>query len=247
MPIVDSLAMFPGPRGFGRCPSIGSTFLSLVSFPADLRATLLAMAPDEPAAEFRSELRAWLASELTPDGDRGGQAWPRRRLARRVAGLEPAAGRRRLGRAGVADRARWPRRRPRRAARLPRGDEHVGGTRADQRDRRVQHRPGDHALRHRRAEGPLPPADAAGRRDLVAGHVRARRRLRPGLAAVQRGGRRRRLRDQRPEDVEQPRPPRRVVPAVRPHRPGVAQAQGHQLPAGRPADAGHRGPSAHAP
>ena len=56
---------------------------------------------------------------------------------------------------------------------------------------------------------------------------------RPGLAARRGRARRGRLRGQRPEDVELPRAPRRLVPALRPHRPRRRQAQGDHLPARR--------------
>ena len=93
------------------------------------------------------------------------------------------------------------------------------------------------------AAGAVPAPDAAGRRDLVPGDVRARRRERPGLAPHQCGGRRRRLRGQRPEDLEQPRPDGRLVPTVRADRSRRPQAQGDQLPPGRSADTRDRHPA----
>ena len=143
---------------------------------------------------FGAELRAWLADHLTPEVVEAGghqieggslevlRAW--NRTLADGGWAAPSWPVEHGGRgAGVA-----------RAAGLPGGDEPGAGSGPGQRDRRVQHRAGDHAVRHRRAEGALPPADAAGRRDLVAGHVGARRRLRPGLAAHRRGRGRRRLR-----------------------------------------------------
>ena len=62
-----------------------------------------------------------------------------------AASLERPARRWWLGGAVVAGRARGPGGRRRAAGRLPRGDEPGPGARPGQRDRRVQHRPGDHA------------------------------------------------------------------------------------------------------
>ena len=78
------------------------------------------------------------------------------------AGVEPAAGRRRMGGTGLAGRARRPGRGHRRAARLPGGDERGVGPGTGQRDRRLQHRPGHHGLRHRRAEGAIPASRCCG-------------------------------------------------------------------------------------
>ena len=78
------------------------------------------------------------------------------------------------------------------------------------------------------AEAPVGGAGAAGRDDRVAGHERAQRRLRPGVAAHPRRARRRPLRGQRPEGVDLRRARRRLPADVRAHRPGRAQAQGHQ-------------------
>ena len=179
-----------------------------------------------------------------PRGGGGGRPPGRGRVPRGPAGLEPDAGRRRVGGPVVAGRARRARGRRPRAAGLPRGDQPRAGARPGQRDRRLQHRPGHHALRHPRAAGALPPADAARRRDLVPGHVRARRRLGPGLAAHRRGRGRRRLRDQRAEDVELARALCRLVPALRAHRPDGQEARRHHVLPGRPAHARHRGAAA---
>ena len=54
--------------------------------------------------------------------------------------------------------------------------------------------------------------------------------------------RRRPVGDQRPEDLDVGRPPRRPHLHARPHRPRRAEAQGHLVPARRHAPAGHRGP-----
>ena len=182
---------------------------------------------------------------LTPEVVEAGGHQIEGELPRGPAGLEPDAGRRRVGGAVVAGRARRARRRRPRAAGLPRRDEPRPGPGPGQRDRRLQHRAGDHAVRHPRAAGALPPADAAGRRDLVAGHVRARRRLRPGLAAHRRRRGRRRLRDQRAEDLELARALGRLVPALRADGPDGEEARRDHVLPGRPAHAGHRGAAAH--
>ena len=59
------------------------------------------------------------------------------------------------------------------------------------------------------------------------GLLRAGRRLRPRRAADPRRARRRRLRDQRPEDLDQRRATAPTGAGCGPHRPGRAQAQGH--------------------
>ena len=195
---------------------------------------------------FRAELRSWLSEHLTPEVVAAGRAPAGRGLPRGAARLEPDAGRRRVGGAGLAGRARRARRRRRRAARLPRGDQPGPGAGSGERDRRLQHRPGHHALRHPRAAGPLPRADAARRRDLVAGHVRARRRLGPRLAAHGRGRGRRRLRRQRAEDVELARASRRLVPAVRADGPdGARSTPGITCLLVDLRTPGHRGAAAH--
>ena len=56
---------------------------------------------------------------------------------------------------------------------------------------------------------------------------------------------RRRLRRQRPEDLDLRRPPRRLDDPAGPHRPRRAQAQGHQLLPARYEDARHHRPAAH--
>jgi hypothetical protein len=103
--------------------------------------------------------------------------------------------------------------------------------------------PRDHGVRDRRAAGAVPASDAAGQHDLVAGDVGARLGVGPRLVAHPGRARRGRVRRQRPEDLEQPRPPCGLVPALRPDRPRRAQAR-HQLPAGRPPQPRHRGSAA---
>ena len=88
-----------------------------------------------------------------------------------------------------------------------------------------QHRrPDDHALRHPGAARALPAPDRRRRAALLHRLLRARGRHRPRRAAHPRGPRRRRLRHQRPEDVDQPDPVRRLRLAGLPHRPGRASA-----------------------
>ena len=92
----------------------------------------------------------------------------------------------------------------------------------------------DHGVRHARAAGSL-PAEDRGRRDPLLDRVlRARRRHRPGIAAHVRRPGRRRIRDQRPEDVDEADLVRRLHLAGGPHRSRRAQAQGHVHLAGRP-------------
>ena len=72
-------------------------------------------------------------------------------------------------------------------------------------------------------------ADPVRRGDLVPGLLRARVRLRPGVAEDARGARRRRLGRHRPEGVDDVRARGEVVHARRAHRPRRAQAQGPDL------------------
>ena len=74
----------------------------------------------------------------------------------------------------------------------------------------------------------LPPI-ARGEHYWCQGFSRAGRRLRPRVAADARRARRRRLRDQRPEDLDLGRAVRRLDAPARAHRPRRAEAQGHHL------------------
>ena len=89
----------------------------------------------------------------------------------------------------------------------------------------------------------LPPI-VRGEVDLVPGLQRARRRLRPGVAADARDEGRRRLRRQRPEDLDLRRARRQLHDPARAHGPRRAEAQGHQLLHRRHEVAGHRSPAA---
>ena len=87
-----------------------------------------------------------------------------------------------------------------------------------------------HHPRQRRTEGPLPAGHHQRRGRLVPGLLGARRGLRPRLPADPRRPRRRRLRDQRLQDLDLRRPPRQPDVHPGPHRPGCTEAQRHQLP-----------------
>ena len=78
----------------------------------------------------------------------------------------------------------------------------------------------------RRAEGVLPAEDRVRRAALLDRLQRARRRHRPRVAAHPRRARRRRVGRQRPEDVDEPDPVRRLRLARLPHRSRRAAAQG---------------------
>ena len=87
----------------------------------------------------------------------------------------------------------------------------------------------------------VPPADPSRRGAVVPGLLRAGQRLRPGVAVDAGRDRRRRAGGQRPEGVDELRPPRRLPGTARAHRSFRAQAQGHHLGDLRHALAGHRG------
>ena len=84
---------------------------------------------------------------------------------------------------------------------LPRGDAAGPGARAAA-VRRQHARPGAHRLRQRGAEEAVPAAHRQSRRLVVPGLLRARRRLRSRLAEDAGQARRRPLRRQRPEDLD---------------------------------------------
>ena len=99
---------------------------------------------------------------------------------------------------------------------------------------RQHDRPGDRGLRLPGAEGALPAADGEPRHLVVPGLLRARRRLRPRLAAHHRGARRRRLGRQRPEDLDHARPVRRLDLLPGPHRPDRREEAARHLAAALP-------------
>ena len=201
-----------------------------------------------PEAEaFRKEFRAWLDGHLTDefrgerprllDGDGSG-------AARHPAGVEPRARRGPVRGDRLARGVRGAGRRDHGAGRLRRGDAPVEGAGHAEPARALEHRARDHPARHRGAEAGAAPPDAAGRRHLVPGILRAGRRQRPRVAEVLGGARRRPLRRQRPEDVEHARPPRELVRAAGADRSRGAQAPRHLVPARRHDAARRRGASA---
>ena len=90
-------------------------------------------------------------------------------------------------------------------------------------------------------KAPAPAAHQRGQRLLVSRLLGARGRLRSGLAAHARDPRRRRLRDQRLEDLDQLRELRRALLPDRAHRSHLEAPPGHLRAAGADADAGDRG------
>ena len=85
--------------------------------------------------------------------------------------------------------------------------------------------------RHRGAEEVLPAQDPRRLDALVPGLLRARLRLRPGLAEDHRGAGRRRVGHQRPEGLDHPGAVRRLLLRAGPHRSRRQEAGGHLLPA----------------
>ena len=98
--------------------------------------------------------------------------------------------------------------------------------------------------RQRGDQGPLPARADQRARALVPGVQRARRRLRPRVAAHDRDARRRRVRDRRPQDLDQLLRRRRLVHPPRPHRSRRAEAQGPVRVRGADAPARHRAAAA---
>ena len=97
--------------------------------------------------------------------------------------------------------------------------------------------PDAHRARHRGAAATLPAEDPHRRRDLVPGLLRAGLRLRPGVAAHPRRARRRRLRRERPEDLDLGRAVRRLDVLPRAHRSRGAEAPRHLVHPDRHEDA----------
>ena len=89
----------------------------------------------------------------------------------------------------------------------------------------------------------LPPI-LKGEHVLVPGLLRAPGRLGPGQPAHPGGAGRRRVRHQRPEDLDQPRPRGRLLRDAGAHRPRRPQAPGHLLGDRPHGHAGHRHPAA---
>ena len=180
--------------------------------------------PDESHDEtyFRLEVRKWLeGAGFAPAADR------RSRLAvgrscrgggRRRPGVPACAVRRRLRRAELAGAVRRPG-----AHAPPRVHLRPGGRPLRAAQRRVLDRARDVRADaagpwHRGAEGPLHPAHAPGRGDLVAGLLRTRGRLRSRRPANQSGARRRRVDPHRAEGLDLGRPDLAVRPGLGPQR-----------------------------
>ena len=210
---------------------------------------------DEDEA-FRAELLGWLDEHLQPfldewadtgdDDDAGGG---RRRWGHGPDGAAPGlaahAQRGPLGRHHLAGRVGRARRHRDPVDDLQRGDGPGPHARHLQRQRPLADRPHDHQVGHRRAEGPLDPQHPRRRRPLVPGVHRARGRQRPRQPPHPRPARRRRLRAQRPEDLDLVGPHRQVGPLPRPHRRhrdrGGPQARRHHRPHHRHGGRRHRG------
>ena len=126
----------------------------------------------------------------------------------------------------LAQGVRRPGPRPDRAVHLLR---RVDAGRRAGADAHDQHRrPDDHELRHRRAEGVLPARRSSPARSTSASATPSRAPA-PTWPSLQTRAvaRRRRVRHQRPEDVDLPRQRRRLLLAGRAHRPRGQEAQGH--------------------
>ena len=159
----------------------------------------------EEQEALRQELRSYCQALLTPEiRERGARGQGRRRGDARG---RAAHGRRRLARHRLAEGVRRP-------GALRRSSSSSSSTSRCARARRCRCSPINTVaptimqLRHRRAEG------SSSCRRSCKGEIhfcdrlhRARRGHRPGLAEDARRPRRRRLRDQRPEDVHEPRAP----------------------------------------
>ena len=116
--------------------------------------------------------------------------------------------------------------------RARRGDHQVQLRRpGDGRGRAHRHgHPAGVPVRHRGAEAGVPGARDQGREDLLPGHHRARRRLGRGGHQDARRARRRRLGDQRLEDLHHQRPPRGLHRARDQDRPRQGLRRLHALP-----------------
>ena len=183
---------------------------------------------------------------------RGGGAHPAPQAAgRRLAGatglrhpLAAAAVRRRVCRGRLAGRGGWPRGQPDRAADLRRG---AGAGRGALRRGQLRGAPACRAHHRRgrvgRATGPVPAAHPAGRGGVVPGVQRARRRQRSGVAAHPRRPRRRSLRGERHQDLDQPCRGGRLLRTAGAHRDRGLPAQGHHLVGHVDGHARHRCPT----
>ena len=202
----------------------------------DLRDT-----PDE--AQFREELSAWLAANV-PDELRGHRGGAARYSDDSDPRVEPCALRGRLHRAHLAEGVRRRRQAVQLSGDLPRGDGSRRGAAAPRRDRARHGRPDDHRARHRGPEGPLPPASALGRGDLVPGLLRAGRGLRSLRRADELAPRGLPVRRRRPEGVVVVRAHRRLVHPRHAQRPELRAARGPHVPDRRHEGARRRGAAA---
>ena len=172
---------------------------------------------------LRQELRGYFAELMTPEvqaecavGDTGGPGLP---------GGGPEDGRRRLARHRLAEGVRRAGPLRHRAVHLrQRG---LAGRRADPVPHHQHGRPHDHGVRVGGAEAVLPAQDPRRRAALLDRLHRAQRRHRPRLAHHPRREGRRRVGDQRPEDLHVARQLRRLHLAGRSHRSRRAQARRH--------------------
>ena len=194
--------------------------------------------------QFRADLREWLGDVLPglgPEPHR--EDWDARRAW--DTGWQRMLVRRRVRGHQLAEGVRRPRRHAHRAPHLHRGDRaRPRPVRRHELRRPAARRPDAHRRGVRRAEGVPPARDPQGRARVVPGLLRAQRRLRPRQPPLPRGPRRRRLRHQRPEDLDQLRPHGRLLRDARAHRPRGAEAQGHHLADRADEHAGHRHPPA---
>ena len=198
------------------------------------------LAYGEEYETFREEVRAFLAEhgkEAPPQLSRGksdaqSRAWQQLLIDHGYAARTIPKGVRRL------------RRRPGR----PEVPHHRRGVREGAGARRPHRRrpAGPHAARtrHPGAEARLYPADDPGRDALVPRLFGTQLRFRPRIAFHESGTRRRRLRHQRPEDLDLRRATRRHDVLPRSDRAGCSKAPRHQLPAVLHGYAGHRGATA---
>ncbi len=172
---------------------------------------------------LRRELRTYFAELMTPEVE----AEVRRRRDRRarLPRGRPEDGSRRLARHRLAHRVRRPRAHRRRAVHLrQRG---LAGRSAHPVPHHQHRRSDDHGVRLGGAEAVLPAQDPRRRAPLLHRLHRAQRRHRPRLAHHQGRQGRRRVGDQRPEDLHVARQLRRLHLAGGPHRPRRAQARRH--------------------
>ena len=174
---------------------------------------------------FRGELREWLEGVVPAlpakpkEDDWDAAAGVRHRVA-------ADAVRRRVRGDQLAEGVRRPGRHAHRAPHLHRGDRAGAGALRGVQLRRPAPRRA-HADRRRLAgaEGEPPARHPQGRAGLVSGVLRAERGVRPRQPADARRARRRRVRAQRPEDLDQLRPRRRVLRDARAHEPRPRGAQ----------------------